>query len=134
MTKKLSLSHKIMGKIAMVTPDSLIAKSIVKINQSISQFLPLIFQSWEKNDDPAEQEGKGVAIKSCTQFFTWLKEVGHSSNSSYVPLSIIFVSGGGGGRRLVGCGCCGDICKKSFAPRRIEIQTVALSYSRPALC
>jgi len=32
------------------------------------------FQSWEKNDDPAEQEGKGVAIKSCTQFFTWLKE------------------------------------------------------------
>lgn len=32
------------------------------------------FQSWEKNSDPAEQEGKGVALKSCTQFFTWLNE------------------------------------------------------------
>lgn len=32
------------------------------------------FQSWEKNTDPAEQQGKGVALKSCTQFFTWLNE------------------------------------------------------------
>ena len=96
-------------------------------NHSRNQFSSLIFQSWEKNDDPAEQEGKGVAIKSCTQFFTWLKEVRHPSNSSDVPFSIISSSGGGGGGRLVGCGCCGDICKKSFAPRRIEIQTVALS-------
>jgi len=28
---------------------------------------------WEKNEDPEEQEGKGVALKSCTQFFEWLK-------------------------------------------------------------
>jgi len=32
------------------------------------------FMAWEKNDDAAEQEGKGVALKSCTQFFTWLQE------------------------------------------------------------
>lgn len=32
------------------------------------------FMLWEKNNDPAEQEGKGVALKSCTQFFTWLQE------------------------------------------------------------
>lgn len=32
------------------------------------------FMEWEKNNDPAEQEGKGVALKSCTQFFTWLQE------------------------------------------------------------
>jgi len=32
------------------------------------------FMAWEKNNDPAEQEGKGVALKSCTQFFTWLQE------------------------------------------------------------
>lgn len=32
------------------------------------------FQAWEKNTDPAEQQGKGVALKSCTQFFTWLNE------------------------------------------------------------
>ena len=25
------------------------------------------------NDDPEEQEGKGVALKSCTQFIQWLK-------------------------------------------------------------
>ena len=29
--------------------------------------------AWEKCDDPAEAEGKGVAIKSTTQFFTWIK-------------------------------------------------------------
>ena len=46
-------------------------------NKQKSRTLTEFFlQSWEKNDDPAEQEGKGVAIKSCTQFFTWLKEVG----------------------------------------------------------
>ena len=28
---------------------------------------------WEDNDNPEEQEGKGVALKSCTQFFHWLK-------------------------------------------------------------
>ena len=32
------------------------------------------FEAWETSPDPAEQEGKGVAIKSTTQFFTWLKE------------------------------------------------------------
>ena len=51
------------------------------------------FFLWEKNDDPSEQvgplynlikspnsnyfyyqEGKGVALKSCTQFLTWLRE------------------------------------------------------------
>ena len=30
--------------------------------------------AWEVCDDPADLEGKGVAIKSTTQFFTWLKE------------------------------------------------------------
>jgi len=30
--------------------------------------------AWENCNNPAEQEGKGVAIKSTTQFFTWLKE------------------------------------------------------------
>jgi len=31
------------------------------------------FLEWETNEDPEEQEGKGVALKSCTQFFEWLK-------------------------------------------------------------
>ena len=31
------------------------------------------FLEWEVNDDPEEQEGKGVALKSCTQFIQWLK-------------------------------------------------------------
>jgi hypothetical protein len=30
--------------------------------------------AWESCDDPAELEGKGVAIKSTMKFFTWLKE------------------------------------------------------------
>ena len=32
------------------------------------------FIEWESSKDPSEQEGKGVAISSTTQFLTWLKE------------------------------------------------------------
>lgn len=28
---------------------------------------------WERSDNPEEQEGKGVALKSCNQFFNWLR-------------------------------------------------------------
>jgi len=31
------------------------------------------FIEWEESTEPGEQEGKGVALKSCTQFFQWLK-------------------------------------------------------------
>merc|ERR1711892_638903 len=31
------------------------------------------FMEWEESTEPGEQEGKGVALKSCTQFFHWLK-------------------------------------------------------------
>ncbi|ESO89979.1 hypothetical protein LOTGIDRAFT_124155, partial [Lottia gigantea] len=32
------------------------------------------FTQWSASDDPAEQEGKGVAMKAVVQFFAWLKE------------------------------------------------------------
>ncbi|XP_006869839.1 PREDICTED: eukaryotic translation initiation factor 4 gamma 1 isoform X3 [Chrysochloris asiatica] len=32
------------------------------------------FYSWESSKDPAEQLGKGVALKSVTNFFQWLRE------------------------------------------------------------
>jgi len=32
------------------------------------------FEAWHNCDDPAEQEGKDVAIKSTKKFFTWLRE------------------------------------------------------------
>ncbi|XP_051944025.1 eukaryotic translation initiation factor 4 gamma 1a isoform X4 [Hippocampus zosterae] len=32
------------------------------------------FYKWESSKDPAEQSGKGVALKSVTAFFTWLRE------------------------------------------------------------
>nr|XP_020136622.1 eukaryotic translation initiation factor 4 gamma 3 isoform X5 [Microcebus murinus] len=32
------------------------------------------FYKWESSKDPAEQNGKGVALKSVTAFFTWLRE------------------------------------------------------------
>ncbi|XP_057189124.1 eukaryotic translation initiation factor 4 gamma 1a isoform X4 [Triplophysa rosa] len=32
------------------------------------------FYKWESSKDPAEQLGKGVALKSVTAFFTWLRE------------------------------------------------------------
>lgn len=33
------------------------------------------FTQWEQSTDPAEQEGKGVALKSVASFFSWLKQV-----------------------------------------------------------
>jgi len=32
------------------------------------------FYQWETSTDPHEQENKGVALKSLTSFFTWLRE------------------------------------------------------------
>uniref|UniRef100_A0A8C5YFG2 Eukaryotic translation initiation factor 4 gamma 1 n=1 Tax=Microcebus murinus TaxID=30608 RepID=A0A8C5YFG2_MICMU len=32
------------------------------------------FYSWESSKDPAEQQGKGVALKSVTTFFNWLRQ------------------------------------------------------------
>ncbi|XP_078696975.1 eukaryotic translation initiation factor 4 gamma 1-like isoform X4 [Branchiostoma floridae x Branchiostoma belcheri] len=40
------------------------------------------FYAWESNTDPAEQEGKGVALKSVTAFFTWLREAEEEETDS----------------------------------------------------
>ncbi|CAH1774611.1 unnamed protein product [Owenia fusiformis] len=39
------------------------------------------FNQWEASEDPAEQEGKGVARKSVVQFFTWLREADEEAES-----------------------------------------------------
>lgn len=39
------------------------------------------FLSWETNSDPAKQEGKGVALKSCTQFLIFIKEAEADSDN-----------------------------------------------------
>ncbi|XP_076320360.1 eukaryotic translation initiation factor 4 gamma 3-like [Tachypleus tridentatus] len=40
------------------------------------------FTQWQKSDDPAEKEGKGVALKSVMSFFTWLEEAEQESEES----------------------------------------------------
>ncbi|XP_053083441.1 eukaryotic translation initiation factor 4 gamma 1a isoform X3 [Pangasianodon hypophthalmus] len=40
------------------------------------------FYKWESSKDPAEQVGKGVALKSVTAFFTWLREAEEESDNS----------------------------------------------------
>ncbi|XP_076315206.1 eukaryotic translation initiation factor 4 gamma 1-like isoform X2 [Tachypleus tridentatus] len=40
------------------------------------------YSRWEQSTDPAEQEGKGVALKSVVPFFTWLKEAEDESADS----------------------------------------------------
>uniref|UniRef100_UPI00358F0589 eukaryotic translation initiation factor 4 gamma 3-like isoform X17 n=1 Tax=Myxine glutinosa TaxID=7769 RepID=UPI00358F0589 len=40
------------------------------------------FYRWEDSKDPAEQQGKGVALKSVTAFFTWLREADEESEDS----------------------------------------------------
>ncbi|KAM9444218.1 eukaryotic translation initiation factor 4 gamma 3 [Clarias gariepinus] len=37
------------------------------------------FYKWETSKDPAEQRGKGIALKSVTAFFTWLREAEEES-------------------------------------------------------
>ena len=32
------------------------------------------FDAWLKDNDKAEEQGKGVAVKSTTHFFTWMRE------------------------------------------------------------
>lgn len=36
------------------------------------------FKAWESSDDPAELEGKGVALNCVRGFFTWLREAEES--------------------------------------------------------
>ncbi len=43
------------------------------------------FEAWGKCDNPAEQEGKGVAMKSTTQFFTWMREAEEEDEDAAVP-------------------------------------------------
>ncbi|XP_063798132.1 eukaryotic translation initiation factor 4 gamma 3 isoform X2 [Pseudophryne corroboree] len=40
------------------------------------------FYRWESSKDPAEQNGKGVALKSVTAFFTWLREAEEESEDN----------------------------------------------------
>uniref|UniRef100_A0A671TA65 Eukaryotic translation initiation factor 4 gamma 3-like n=1 Tax=Sinocyclocheilus anshuiensis TaxID=1608454 RepID=A0A671TA65_9TELE len=40
------------------------------------------FYQWEMSKDPAEQQGKGVALKSVTAFFTWLREAEEESEDN----------------------------------------------------
>uniref|UniRef100_A0A4W3HUS9 Eukaryotic translation initiation factor 4 gamma 1 n=1 Tax=Callorhinchus milii TaxID=7868 RepID=A0A4W3HUS9_CALMI len=40
------------------------------------------FYQWESSKDPAEQQGKGVALKSVTAFFTWLREAEEESEGN----------------------------------------------------
>lgn len=41
------------------------------------------FNKWEVSKDPAEQQGKGVALKSVTAFFTWLREAEEESEDNW---------------------------------------------------
>ncbi|XP_060766148.1 eukaryotic translation initiation factor 4 gamma 3 isoform X3 [Neoarius graeffei] len=40
------------------------------------------FYKWETSKDPAEQHGKGIALKSVTAFFTWLREAEEESEEN----------------------------------------------------
>ncbi|XP_034170013.2 eukaryotic translation initiation factor 4 gamma 3 isoform X3 [Pangasianodon hypophthalmus] len=40
------------------------------------------FYKWETCKDPAEQQGKGIALKSVTAFFTWLREAEEESEDN----------------------------------------------------
>lgn len=41
------------------------------------------FYKWETSKDPAEQRGKGIALKSVTAFFTWLREAEEESEDNW---------------------------------------------------
>lgn len=41
------------------------------------------FYKWEVSKDLSEQQGKGVALKSVTAFFTWLREAEEESEDNW---------------------------------------------------
>lgn len=41
------------------------------------------FYKWETSKDPAEQQGKSIALKSVTAFFTWLREAEEESEGNW---------------------------------------------------
>ncbi|KAK1146113.1 hypothetical protein AOXY_G36004 [Acipenser oxyrinchus oxyrinchus] len=69
---------------------------IVKLDQPPSKFARMFFDclydedvisedafyKWEVSKDPSELEGKGVALKSVTAFFTWLREAEEESEDN----------------------------------------------------
>lgn len=57
----------------MEHPQGLLLSIFNKLSED-SIFAQESFLSWENSKDPAEQEGKGVALKQLTSFFTQLKE------------------------------------------------------------
>ena len=73
---------------AITTALPLFQKTFVYFMHFISEVLRIFFDAlydediisedafcqWESSDDPAEQAGKGVAVTSVVQFFTWLRE------------------------------------------------------------
>jgi len=40
------------------------------------------FEFWQASEDPAEIEGKGVAVKSTLQFYVWMKEASTDEDGS----------------------------------------------------
>lgn len=51
------------------------------------------FLAWEESTEPGEQEGKGVALKSCTQFFQWLKEAEPEDDPEDSEKAVVFKIG-----------------------------------------
>jgi len=51
------------------------------------------FIEWEESTEPGEQEGKGVALKSCTQFFQWLKTAELEDEDEEQPQKVSFQIG-----------------------------------------
>jgi len=51
------------------------------------------FLAWEESTEPGEQEGKGVALKSCTQFFQWLKEAEPEDDPEESEKAVVFKIG-----------------------------------------
>ncbi len=49
-------------------------------------------EEWEQSQDPEEQKGKGVALKSCTQFFKWLKEADEEGEEEDKVFSFFIVA------------------------------------------
>lgn len=61
----------------------LLAGLLLKIMNKLSENNILsneAFVAWETNSDPAEREGKAVAVKALTSFFTALKEADDASS------------------------------------------------------
>ena len=91
--KQLEALFSLQGVVTSLEHPNKLLHSIFEIIYDKDVVCEEAFLDWERNEDPEEQDGKGVALKSCTQFIKWLKEAEPEEEEDTEKLKATFTVG-----------------------------------------